>query len=160
MGFFNWLFKKIKKERTIKLGLALGSGGAKGYAHLGALKAFEENGIEFDMVAGASIGSIVGAFYCDGYTTTDIEELLKRINYGEIINKLMIKMNTDGMVNVIDREIGYKTIEELKKPYSAVATEIESGDPYIFKSGRVAEATCASSCIPPFFKPALDSAIP
>ena len=61
MGFFNWLFNKNKKE-PIKIGLALGSGGAKGFAHLGALKAFEENGITFDMVAGTSIGSIVGAF--------------------------------------------------------------------------------------------------
>ena len=65
MGFFAWLFRK-RKPREIKIGLALGSGGAKGFAELGALKAFEENGVRFDMVAGASIGSIIGAFYADG----------------------------------------------------------------------------------------------
>jgi NTE family protein len=65
----------------------------------------------------------------------------------------MIKMDTLGMFNVIDRTIGSKNIEELKKPFMAVATEVESGDEYVFKSGSVATALCASSSYPPFFKP-------
>jgi antitoxin component YwqK of YwqJK toxin-antitoxin module len=67
MFFFSKLFGR-KKPNKIKIGLALGSGGAKGFAHVGALKAFEENGIEFDVIGGTSIGSIVGAFYADGYS--------------------------------------------------------------------------------------------
>ena len=85
MSFFSWLFRR-NKPKKIKIGLALGSGGAKGFAHIGALKAFEENGIEFDVVAGASIGSIVGAFYSAGYSATDIIEMLKRVDFGEIKN--------------------------------------------------------------------------
>ena len=92
MGFFSWLFKR-NKPKQIKIGLALGSGGAKGFAHLGALKAFEEFGIKFDMIAGTSIGSIVGAFYAEGYSSTDILEMLKRIDFGEITNLFMIKMD-------------------------------------------------------------------
>lgn len=152
MGFFSWLFKRNKPEK-IKLGIALGSGGAKGFAHLGALKAFEENGIEFDVVAGASIGSVVGAFYSAGYSTTDITELLGRIDFNEIKNPFMINMDTSGMFKVIDREIGSMNIEELKKPFMAVATELESGEEHVFDSGSVAMALCASSSIPPFFKP-------
>ena len=77
MGLFSWFknFTFIKKPRKIKLGLALGSGGAKGFAELGAIKAFEENGIEFDVIAGTSIGSIIGAFYANGYTSSDIVEM-------------------------------------------------------------------------------------
>ena len=152
MGFFSWLFRKSKPKK-IKIGLALGSGGAKGFAHLGALKAFEENGIEFDLIAGTSIGSIVGAFYSAGYSATDIMEILKRIDFGEITNVFMIKMDTSGLFKVIDREIGTINIEELKKPFKAVATELESGKEKVFDSGSVATALCASSSIPPFFKP-------
>ena len=76
MNFFSWLFKR--KPKKVKLGLALGSGGAKGFAELGIIKAFEENNINFDVIAGTSIGSIIGAFLADGYTSTDIYELLKR----------------------------------------------------------------------------------
>ena len=152
MNLFKWLLGR-KRPRKYKIGIALGSGGAKGFAHLGALKAFEENDIEFDVIAGTSIGSVVGAFYASGYSATDIMELLKRIDFGEITNPFMIKMDTLGMFKVIDREIGSTNIEELKKPFKAVATEIESGEEHVFDSGSVAKALCASSSIPPFFKP-------
>ena len=152
MGFFAWLFRR-KHPKTIKLGLALGSGGAKGFAELGALKAFEENGIEFDVIAGTSIGSIVGAFYAQGYTSTDIFEMLKRVDFGEVANLLMIKMDTSGLYNVIDREIGSLNIEDLKKPFVTVATHVESGTEKVFDKGSVAQALCASSSYPPFFKP-------
>ncbi len=156
MGIFNNLVNWFKGTRTPKkltLGLALGSGGAKGFAELGILKAFEENGIEFDVVAGTSIGSILGAFYADGYSTTDIYNFLSKIDYGEIKSLIMIKMDTVGLYNVIDRFIGGKNIEELKKPFRAIATEIETGEGRVFSSGSVALTLCASSCMPPFFKP-------
>ena len=152
MKFFSWLFRK-KAPKKLKIGLALGSGGAKGFAHIGALKAFEESGITFDCIAGTSIGSVVGAFYADGYSSTDIMELLGRIDFGEVKTMFMINMDTLGMQKVIDREIGEKNIEDLKKPFKCVATEIESGDEHVFDKGSVALALSASSSIPPFFKP-------
>lgn len=151
MGFFSWLFRI--KPKKLKIGLALGSGGAKGFAELGALKAFEEAGIEFDMVSGTSIGSIIGAFYADGYSVTDISEMLKRVSPAEIINPLMVSMDMGGLKKLLDRELGEKNIEELKKPFVAVATEIESGQEKAFKTGNTATALCASASIPPFFKP-------
>ena len=152
MGFLDWLFKR-NKPKNIKIGLALGSGGAKGFAHLGALKAMEENGIEFDVVAGTSIGSVVGAFYCAGYSSTDVMELLRRIDFLEVKNFLMFNMDNFNMFKVIDREIGSLNIEDLKKPFKAVATELETGKEHVFSSGSVAKALCASSSIPPVFKP-------
>ena len=151
-GKFKSLFKrKLKPE--FKLGLALGSGGAKGYAELGALYCFEQNGIEFDVVAGTSIGSVIGAFYSAGYSATDCMELLKTVDVSEIKNLFMIKMDTLRLFKVIDRSIGHLDISELKKPFRAVATVLDTGLEYEFKSGNVAQALCASSAYPPFFKP-------
>ena len=154
MGLFNWIFGR-KKLKEIKLGLALGSGGAKGFAELGAIRAFEEHGIEFQIVGGTSIGSIVGAFIADGYSSTDIVELLKTIDVSEIKNTFMLGMDTFGLKSVIDREIGDKNIEELKKPFVCVATEMESGKERVFLSGNIADALCASGCIPPFLSRSL-----
>ena len=89
MGLFSFLFRK-KNPKRIKLGLALGSGGAKGFAELGAIYALEQNGITFDVIAGTSIGSIIGAFYAEGYSSTDILELLKTVDIGEIKNIFMM----------------------------------------------------------------------
>ena len=146
------IFKR-KPAPTFTLGLALGSGGAKGYAELGALYAFEKEGIEFDVVAGTSIGSVIGAFYAAGYSATDCVELLKGVELSEIKNLFMIKMDTMGLFKIIDRSIGHLNIEELKKPFCAVATDSDTGKEYVMKSGNVATALCASSSYPPFFKP-------
>ncbi len=153
MGLFSKLFRIKKEPKKIKIGLALGSGGAKGFAELGAKKAFEENGVEFDMFAGTSIGSILGAFFADGYTSTDVFELLRGVDFNEIKTLFMIKMDTSGLFDVIDRYIGSLTFEELKKPFRAVATELETGSEKVFDKGSVAKALCASSAMPPFFKP-------
>ncbi|MCQ2386886.1 MAG: patatin-like phospholipase family protein [Clostridia bacterium] len=151
MGFFSWLFKR--KPRVVKLGLALGSGGAKGFAELGAIQAFEENGIQFDIIAGSSIGSIIGAFYADGYSSSEIIELIKKVDLREVTNFLMIKMDTAKMFGVIDKIIGSKNIEDLEKPFRAIATEYQTGEEFVFEKGSVAKALCASSSYPPFFKP-------
>ncbi len=148
MGFFAWLFRL--KPKKIKLGLALGSGGAKGYAHLGALRAFEENGVEFDVVAGTSIGSIIGAAYADGYTSNDISGLLGNLGISELAGAVL---STNGLQKIIDEALGGKNIEELKKPFVAIATEVDVGDEYVFSSGSVSTALAASSSMPPYFKP-------
>ena len=151
MSFWD-LFKK-KEKPSFKTGLALGSGGAKGFAELGALYCFEQNGIEFDTVAGTSIGSIIGAFYAAGYSATDILELIKGVDPSEIKSLFMVKMDTLKLFNVIDRTIGNLDIEELKKPFRAVATKLSDGSKFVFDKGSVAKALCASSAYPPFFKP-------
>ncbi len=154
MGFFNF-FKFKKKPNEIKIGLALGSGGAKGFAELGAIKALEENGIGIDYVAGASIGSIIGAFLANEFSATDVLEMLRRVDFGDIKNLFMIKMDTAGMFKVIDKTIGNMQIEELKKPFKCTATNMENGEEHVFDKGSVALALCASASYPPFFKPVI-----
>ena len=151
MNVFKLIFKK--KPKQIKLGLALGSGGAKGFAELGAIRAFEENGLSFDIIGGTSIGSIIGAFIANGYSSTDILELLKSVDAGEIKNIFMMNMDTFGLFKTIDRSIGSLNIEDLKKPFCAIATCVETGEEKVFTEGSVAMALCASSSYPPFFKP-------
>ncbi len=154
MGFFGWLLGR-KKPKQIKLGLALGSGGAKGFAELGVLRAFEEHDIKFDIVGGTSIGSIVGAFVADGYSSTDIIELLDAVINEVLVLQIKNRFGAGefGLKSVIDREIGDKNIEELKKPFVCIATEMISGEERVFNSGNIADALCASSCILPYFKP-------
>ena len=148
MGFLSFLFRRKK----LKIGLALGSGGAKGFAHLGVLKALEENGIEFDVIGGTSIGSIVGAFYADGYSATDVYHLISNLNFREIITGIPYNMDMSGIFTVLNREIGGKAIEELKKPYLAVATDSSTMQEVVFTSGKASTAMCASSCMLPYFK--------
>ena len=151
MKLFSWLFNLNKKK--LKLGLALGSGGALGFAELGAIYAFEQNGIYFDIIAGTSIGSIIGAFIANDYSSTDIFEMLKRVDAKDILNSFMINMDTVGLFRVIDKNIGADNIEELKKPFFAIATQVSTGEEKVFSKGSVAKALCASCCYPPIFKP-------
>ena len=115
MNFFKWFggFFRKQKPKSIKIGLALGSGGAKGFAELGALSAFEEHGIEFDISAGTSIGSIIGAFYADGYSSTDIFRLISGLELKDLLNVIPYSMDMSNIRSVLDREIGQKNIEEL-----------------------------------------------
>ncbi len=153
MKFFSFLFKKKKPV----IGLCLGSGGAKGFAHLGALKAFEDLGVSFDVVGGASIGSIIGAFYADGYSVTDINGLISSLNIKEMLTGLPINMDMSGIKINIDRAIGHKNIEELKKPFVCVATDVDTYNEVVFKNGNVGTACSASSCFLPYFKPVVDT---
>lgn len=150
MNIFKYIFKK--KPKKIKIGLALGSGGAKGFAELGAIRALEENGVAFDIIGGTSIGSIIGAFIANGYSSTDIVELLKKVDVSEIKNLFMMNMDTSGLFKTIDLSIGSLNIEQLKKPFCAIATCVETGEEKVFTTGSVATALCASSSYPPFFK--------
>ena len=156
MGFWSFLKSKFSKKKAV-IGLALGSGGAKGFAHLGALKAFEENGIEFDVIGGTSIGSIVGAFYADGYTSTDIYGLISGLNLKEMLTGIPFNMDMSNIKKVLDRQIGGKNIEDLKKPMVVVATDADEMTEVVFKNGNVATALCGSSCFDPFFRPVIDT---
>ncbi len=152
-AFFKKLFRK-KEPKKVKLGLALGSGGAKGFAHLGALQAFDEAGIEFDLFAGASIGAVVGSLCADDrYSITDVRKIFENIDYGELLSLKIINMNPEKLYNLFDSQLHGKTFEELGKPLKVIATDYANGDQVIFDSGEVAPALSASSCYLPFFKP-------
>lgn len=152
--------KKVQvfsKRKKVKIGLALGGGGARGFAHLGALKAFEEFDLKFDYVCGTSVGSLIGAFYCAGYSYEDMFKIAQNINFKDIKRgKIMfIPSKTDGIENVITSNLGDINIEDLKIPFSAIAVDIKSTDEICITRGNLAKAVAGSCCVPGFFQPVI-----
>ena len=151
MGFWSRIKSKFSKKPPAVLGLALGSGGAKGMAHIGALKAFEEEGITFQAVTGTSIGSIVGALYVKGYSSRDIIEVIESLNRKEFSKNLHPFSDMDFAEKFIGQYIE-GDIEDLPLPYAAWATDAQTNEGVLLNSGNAAKACTASSAIPPFFK--------
>ena len=158
-----WKIFKRKKQSTsqyiknkkVKVGIAFGGGGARGFAHIGALKAFEEAGIEFDAVAGTSVGSIIGAFYAAGYTTSQMYDIAKQIKVKDIRNSKLffVPSSTVGIENLITNNLGDINITSLKKPLAIVSVDLRSGDEIIFTKGKLAKAVAGSCCFPGVFNP-------
>ena len=146
--FFTKLFGKKNK----KLGLALGSGGAKGLFHVGALHAFEEEGITFDVVSGCSIGSIVGGMYSAGFSSASILEYLRQLDLTNVASLVIMKLSGMTVEKTLDRVMGGANIEDLSIPFGAVAVDVFEGEQVNLTSGKLSKVMCASSAIPPFFK--------
>ncbi|MBQ0017018.1 MAG: patatin-like phospholipase family protein, partial [Clostridiales bacterium] len=138
-----------------KIGIAFGGGGARGFAHVGAIKAFEEAGIEFDEVAGTSAGSLVGALYAYGLTSDEMIEIAKNVKQKDIKRGGIFFMpsDTDGIQNIIKNSIGDVMFDELKRPFTAVAVDLITAKEVHISNGNVAKAVAGSCAVPGFFKP-------
>jgi len=139
-----------------KIGLALGAGGARGLAHIGVLKAFEENQIPVHYIAGSSIGAFVGALYANNNDIKMIEKLavhLKRKHWLDLTVPKLGFVTGDKIKELIRILTHGKNIEELAIPLAIVATDIEEGKRVILKEGSIAEAVRASVSIPGIFVP-------
>lgn len=152
MGFFSRLKQLFsRKGAPVRLGLALGSGGAKGMAHLGALKAFEEAGLVFSVITGSSIGGIVGALYAKGYTSQDMAGIVENLNRKEFARNLRPFADMDFaeqfLQNYVDGEIS-----DLPVPFAVWATDGETNEGVAIREGSIARALTASAAIPPFFR--------
>lgn len=152
MGFFD-RFKKKPREKK-KLALCLSGGGARGFAHIGAIKAFEEEGIDFDIVVGTSAGSIVGAMYAFGKTADEMILYGEGINMKSIHNGIVFVPNdTAGIRRLVTDFIGNVDIQNLKKKFACVAVDLVEAKQVIMDRGDAGEACAASSCVPVLFKP-------
>ena len=153
-GFF---YMKYKKHKKVKIALVLSGGGARGFAHLGAIKAFEEFGLEFDFVSGTSAGSLVGAFYAAGYKFDDMLDVARKFDAKDIrTSKLVfVPSKTEGLENVIKSNLGDINIEDLKLPFTATAVDLKSTDEICLTKGNLAKAVAASCCVPAVFQPVL-----
>ena len=151
--------KKVKSEqnapRTLKfkLGLALSGGGTRGFAHIGVLKAFEEERIRFDCVAGTSAGSLIGAMYCADVPCDTMIEVAKQVTRKEILSKFVINSDSANIANIANRLLADKTFKQLDIPFAAVAVDISDGQEVVLRSGSVAQAVSASCAVPALFKP-------
>lgn len=152
MGFFTRIKSAFsKKKPELKMGLALGSGGAKGMTHLGVLKAFEEEGIRFSYVTGTSIGSIVGALYAKGYSSNDMIGIVESLNRKEFSKNLRPFSDMAFAEQFLEQYVE-GNISDLPMPYAAWGTDAETNEGILLNEGKTAKICSASSAIPPFFK--------
>ena len=140
----------------MKIGLVLSGGGARGIAHIGMLKAFEEAGISFDRVTGTSAGAIVGAFYCHGYNSSEMMEFVKTTR---IFRLMRLAMSRSGLLNMAAMyKIYLKYFPEddfsaLKKPLVVSAINLRKGKSTFFYEGELIKPIMASSAVPVIFNP-------
>lgn len=142
-----------------KLGLALGAGGSRGVAHIGVLKALEEEGIAPSYISGCSMGAVVGACYANGMTCEKMLSVVSKLKAVNLIDLSAIPVSRLGLLkgnkmhNLLLSNIGDVTFDELKIPFSCVATDLYSGRLAVLSEGKVAPAVRASSSIPAIFRP-------
>lgn len=141
----------------LKVGLALGAGGARGMAHIGVIKVLEEEGIPIDYIAGSSMGSLIGAIYATGITPGMMEKLaihLKRKYWLDFTVPKMGFLSGDKVKEMVRLITQGKRIEELHKPLAIVATDLHKGERVVFRSGPISNAVRSSISIPGIFIPA------
>lgn len=142
--------------KKYKLGIALSGGGARGFAHLGVIKALKEKGFEPDIYAGVSAGSIVGALIASGLTTDEAFNAISNkgfFKYTSIQVPVKGFFNLEGLQKKLLSTIKVKRIEELQKPLIVVATNLNKGKTVYFEKGELDKIVIASSSIPVLFSP-------
>ena len=144
--------------RRPKIGLALGSGVARGWAHLGVLRALERYGFKPDVLAGTSIGAMVGGTYLAGYGQA-LEDWARHLSKVRIISYLDFRVRAGGMfggrhlVQAMEEHMGGLTIENLDTPFAAVATDLVTGHEVWLRKGDLIEAMRTSFSLPGVFEP-------
>ncbi|MHB8084495.1 MAG: patatin-like phospholipase family protein [Dehalococcoidia bacterium] len=149
------------KDPNVKIGLALGSGGARGLAHIGVIKALLEAGIPIHMIAGTSMGALIGACYAADTNIALLEDIAIKSNLRKLARLLdpKITLLSAGILhggrveNFLKSIMGDKRIEDCEIPYSAVATDVRSGKEVILNKGPLLKAVRASISIPVVFVP-------
>ncbi|MCX6100148.1 MAG: patatin-like phospholipase family protein [Candidatus Bipolaricaulota bacterium] len=142
-----------------RIGLALGSGGARGAAHTGILKVLDREGIRPTVVAGSSIGSLIGAAYAAGKPTADMEKEWLAVGVSKVLRGFMPTFPSAGLSSghelrkLLHELFGDVTIEDLAIPFAAVACDIDTGEPVVLKTGSLVDAVLASTAIPGIFFP-------
>jgi NTE family protein len=136
--------------------LALGGGFARGYAHLGVLRTFKENGIPVTSIAGSSIGSILGAAYASGVPLPRIINKCREIRFRDFakwrVSRFGLASN-ERLGALVQKLFGPIQFEDLKLPLAVVATDLGTGDPVVFRQGNLVEAIRASCAFPGLFEP-------
>jgi len=147
------------KENTVSL--VLGSGGARGYAHIGVIKALTERGYDIRGVSGCSMGALVGGLYCAGRLDV-FEDWARSLSYLDVIKLVDLSFLSSGAIrgdkvfNKIKEILEDAQIEDLPKPFTAVATDLTHQKEVWFRHGPVEEAIRASCAIPSLIKPVIN----
>ena len=138
------------------IGLALGGGFARGFAHLGVLRVLQQHHIRISHIAGSSVGSILGAAYASGAPLERIIETCRRLRFRDIarwrVSRLGLASN-HRLGALIERVFGSRQFEDLQIPLAVVVTDLSSGEPVVFKQGNLVDAIRASCAFPGLFEP-------
>ena len=138
------------------IGLALGGGFARGFAHLGVLQVLEQNHIPISHIAGTSVGSILGAAYASGAPLARIIDTCRTLRFRDIarwrVSRLGLASN-QRLENLIERVFDSRRFEDLRIPLAVVATDLTSGEPVVFTQGNLVDAIRASCAFPGLFEP-------
>lgn len=143
------------KPAPVKVGIALGGGAAKGFAHIGVIKMLEANGIQPVVVSGTSAGSVVGALYASGMDAYAMQEKAFALDESKIRD---VSLFSGGVVkgqklqDYVNALVGGRSLEKMKKPFAVVATRLENGERTVFVRGNTGQAVRASSSIPGVFE--------
>ena len=144
------------KPSRAGVGLALGGGFARGFAHLGVLQVLEQNHVPISHIAGTSVGSILGAAYASGAPLSRIIETCRTLRLRDIarwrVSRLGLASN-QRLENLIERVFDSRHFEDLRIPLAVVATDLTSGEPVVFTQGNLADAIRASCAFPGLFEP-------
>lgn len=146
----------VAKPMPPKLALVLGGGAVRGFAHVGVIKVLQAHGIEPDLVVGTSAGSVVGALYSAGYSGFELQKIsfqLEDDSVGDWIIPDRGFIKGEALQDFINKSVRNQPIEKLKKPFAAVATDLQSGEMTVFRRGNTGMAVRASSSVPGVFQP-------
>lgn len=140
-----------------KIGLALGGGAARGFAHIGVIKMLEAQGIVADYVAGTSAGAVVGSLYAGGYDAFAMQKIAVQLD-----EKIFADWTLGGrgllkgeaLQDFINQHLNKRPLEKLNKPFATVATDLNSGERVVFRTGDTGMAVRASAAVPGVFQPA------
>lgn len=140
----------------IKIGLALGGGAARGFAHIGVIKALEAQGIVPDIVVGSSAGSVVGALYASGMSGFEIQKVALDLQENMVTDWALPNrgvLRGEALQDLINQKVRNLSIQKLPRPFGVVSTDLQSGEMILFRTGNTGIAVRASSAVPGVFQP-------
>jgi NTE family protein len=141
-----------------KIGLVLGGGAARGFAHVGVIRALEQEKIPIDLIVGTSVGSLIGALYADKPSSFDLELIAFKLEKEDLFDFSVFNSATgpvigDRLEQFVKEKLARDKIEDLRIPFAAVATNLNTGEQVVLNRGSIAKAVRASSSIPGIFTP-------
>lgn len=145
-------------QRLPRIGLALGGGAARGFAHVGVIQVLEEAGIKADLVTGTSAGSLVAALHASGRNGAQLQRIAETMDEAAFTDWTLPLFNRgmlrgDALARYVQQQVGGRKIEELPLPLGILATDLQSGQGVLFERGDIATAVRASSAVPGLFQP-------
>lgn len=145
-------------KRPPKIGIALGGGAARGFAHVGVLQVLEENGIKPDLVVGTSAGSLVAAIYASGKTAVQLQQVAEGMEEAAFTDWTLPifsrgLLRGEALAKYVNTVVGGKLLENMSIPLGVVATDLATGQGVLFRRGDTGTAVRASSAVPAIFQP-------